>query len=38
MQAGLAVNDSTKEAWEVIRGMWVRANKVKEVNAERLRR
>jgi hypothetical protein len=38
MQAGLAVKETTKEAWEAIRSIRVGANKVKEANAKKLRR
>jgi hypothetical protein len=38
MQAGLAVKETAKEAWEAIHSIRVGANKVKEVNAEKLRR
>jgi hypothetical protein len=38
MQAGLAVKESAKAAWEAIRSMWVGADKVKEANAEKLHR
>jgi hypothetical protein len=37
MQAGLAVKDLAKEAWEAIHSMQVGADKVNEANAERLR-
>jgi hypothetical protein len=37
MQAGLAVKNSVKEAWEVIHSMRIGVDKVKEANAERLR-
>jgi uncharacterized membrane protein YgcG len=38
MQAGLAVKETMKEAWEAIRSIRVGADKVKEANAEKLRR
>jgi hypothetical protein len=38
MQAGLAMKESTMEAWEAIRSIWVSADKVKEVNAEKVHR
>jgi hypothetical protein len=31
------VKEMAKEAWEVIRSIWVGADKVKEANAEKLR-
>jgi hypothetical protein len=37
MQAGLAMKEMAKEAWEVIRSIWVGVDKVKEANAEKLR-
>jgi hypothetical protein len=36
MQAGLAVKELAKEAWEAISSMRVGADKMKEVNAEKL--
>jgi hypothetical protein len=36
MQAGLAVKETTKEAWEAIRSIQVSTDRVKEVNAEKL--
>jgi uncharacterized membrane protein YgcG len=36
MQVGLAVKEMVKDAWEAIRNIQVGANKVKEVNVERL--
>jgi hypothetical protein len=36
MQAGLAVKETTKEAWEAIRSIRVSTDRVKEVNAEKL--
>ncbi len=38
MQAGLAVKPTATEAWEAIRQVRVGADRVKEANAERLRR
>jgi hypothetical protein len=38
MQAGLAVKESAMEAWEAIRSIRVGADKVKEANAEKVRR
>jgi hypothetical protein len=38
MQAGLAVKATAREAWEAIRKVRVGADRVKEANAERLRR
>jgi hypothetical protein len=37
MQAGLAMKEMAKEAWEVICSIWVGADKVKEANTEKLR-
>jgi hypothetical protein len=37
MQGGLVVKESVKEAWEAIQSIRVGADKVKEVNAEKLR-
>jgi hypothetical protein len=37
MQAWLVVKETVKDAWEAILSIWVGADKVKEVNAERLR-
>jgi hypothetical protein len=36
MQAGLAVKETVKDAWEAIRSIRVGTDKVKEANAERL--
>jgi hypothetical protein len=37
MQAWLVVKETVKDAWEAILSIWVGADKVKEVNAERFR-
>jgi hypothetical protein len=36
-QVGLAVKEMVKEAWEMIHSIWVSADKVNEVNIEKLR-
>jgi hypothetical protein len=38
MQAGLAVKENAKEAWEAIRSVRVGVDRVKEANAEKLRK
>jgi hypothetical protein len=37
VQVGLAVKEMVKEAWEMIHSIWVSADKVNEVNIEKLR-